>query len=96
MATRLNRHHSASVLERIRLSQLVTRLQHNAMGTLKGASGGAGGAEKGKRHFVEMSEGQIRSAIFLIERRLARAEAPKTLNLDFAGKIQVEFVGTKK
>lgn len=86
MAARLNRNHTASVLERIRLSNLVARLQDNALGKLKGRTGG----------FVEMTDGQIRSACFLIERRLARAEAPKTLNLDFAGKIQIEFVGTKK
>lgn len=90
---RLNRLHSAQVLERIKLSQLVARLQANALGILKGARGGAA-RPKGSK-YVEMTDGQIRSATFLIERRLARAEAPKTLNLDFAGKIQVEFIAAK-
>ena len=85
MAARLNRHHSASVLERIKLANLVQRLQMHALGTLKNRLGEP----------CEMTRSQVTGACFLIERRLARAEAPKTLNLDFAGRIEVEFVTPK-
>ena len=73
MAARLNRHHSEQVLERIRLSNLVTRLQKNALRQLKDPND--------KNKLLTMTEGEIRSAIFLIERRLAKAESPKDLNL---------------
>lgn len=84
MAARLNRHHTESVLERIKLSNLVTRLQKNALRQLRNPNN--------PDEIVSMTEGEIRSAIFLIERKLARAEAPKDLNLNFAGRIEVEFV----
>jgi len=86
MAARLNRLDTARVLQRIKLSQLVNRLQDNAMGKLKITVG----ERKGEP--CCMNEGQISSAKFLIERCLARAEAPKDLNLNFAGRIEVEFV----
>lgn len=73
MAARLNRHHSEKVLERIQLSNLVTRLQKNALRQLKDPND--------KNKLLTMTEGEIRSAIFLIERKLAKAEAPKDLNL---------------
>lgn len=73
MAARLNRHHSEQVLERIQLSNLVTRLQKNALRQLKDPND--------KNKLLTMTEGEIRSAIFLIERKLAKAEAPKDLNL---------------
>lgn len=73
MAARFNRHHSEQVLERIQLSNLVTRLQKNALRQLKDPND--------KNKLLTMTEGEIRSAIFLIERKLAKAEAPKDLNL---------------
>jgi hypothetical protein len=73
MAARLNRNHSEQVLERIRLSNLVTRLQKNALRQLRNPNDNS---------VVSMTEGEIRSAIFLIERKLAKAEAPKDLNVN--------------
>lgn len=73
MAARLNRNHSEQVLERIKLSQLVNRIQLNALGELK--------SPNDKDKTVEMTDGQLRSAIFLIERKLAKAEAPRNLNV---------------
>jgi hypothetical protein len=81
MAARLNRMDTERVLTRIRLSQLVNRLQDNALGKLK---------YKGQQAF--MTADQIRCATFLIERKIARAEAPKYMSVDFAGRIEVEFV----
>lgn len=72
MAARLNRHHSEQVLERIQLANLVTMLQKDALGQLKNPNTGED---------MELSEGRRSSAKFLIERKLARAEAPKQLNL---------------
>jgi len=72
MAARLNRNHSEQVLERIQLSNLVTRLQKNALRQLKNPN---------NDEQITMTEGEIRSAVFLIERKLAKAEAPKDLNL---------------
>lgn len=74
MAARLNRHHSEQVLERIQLSNLVTRLQKNALRQLKDPND--------PNKLLTMTEGEIRSAIFLLERKLAKAEAPKDLNLN--------------
>ena len=74
MAARLNRHHSEKVLERIQLSNLVTRLQKNALRQLRNPND--------PKEIVSMTEGEIRSACFLIERKLAKAEAPKDLNLN--------------
>lgn len=78
MAARLNRHHSEQVLERIRLSTLVTMLQKDALGQLKNPN---------TDEYMELSEGRRKSAIFLIERKLARAEAPKKLDVDGLLKI---------
>jgi len=63
MAARLNPRHSELVLRRIKTSQLVNRLQDNALGK------------------IVLTPEQIRSATFLIERTVARAEAPKDINL---------------
>lgn len=82
MAARLNRNHSEQVLERIKLSNLVTRLQKNALRQLRNPNN--------PEEILTMSEGEIRSAIFLIERKLAKAEAPKNLNL--TGGITVQIV----
>jgi hypothetical protein len=73
MATRLNRHHSELVLERIQLSNLVTRLQKHALRQLKDPND----PEK----LLTMTDGEVRAAIFLIERKLAKAEAPRNLNV---------------
>ena len=73
MAARLNPRHSELVLKRIQTSQLVNRLQNNALGKLK----------------VPMSDGQIRSACFLIERTLCKAEAPVEIDPD--SKLVIEF-----
>lgn len=86
MAARLNRMDTERVLARIKLSQLVNRLQDNALGNLKITKG----EKKGEQTW--MTEGQLRSAIFLIERKMGKAENPKDLNLNFAGRIEVEFV----
>lgn len=89
MAARLNRRHSELVLKRIRTSQLVARLQDHALGTLKGPVGAAGGgAEKGESKPVEMTDSQVRAAIFLIERTIAKAENPRDINV--AGSITLE------
>jgi len=54
MAARIDRVHSERVRQRIRLSQLVTRLQNNALG----------------RNGVNMTQSQIDSAKFLIGKAL--------------------------
>lgn len=63
MAARLNPRHSELVLKRIKTSQLVNRLQDNALGK------------------VILTPEQVRSACFLIERTLAKAENPKDIHL---------------
>jgi hypothetical protein len=63
MAARLNPRHSELVLKRIKTSQLINRLQDNAMGEF------------------EMDPTAAANARFLIERTLAKAEAPKDLNV---------------
>lgn len=73
MAARLNRNHSEQVLERIQLSNLVTRLQKNSLRQLRNPNN--------PEEIITMTEGEIRSATFLIERKLARAVAPQDLNL---------------
>jgi hypothetical protein len=65
MAARLNPRHSELVLKRIQTSQLVNRLQNNALGKIE----------------PELSDSAIRSAIFLIERTLAKAQAPQDLTV---------------
>lgn len=82
MAARLNRHHSEQVLARIQLSNLVTRLQKNALRQLRNPNNG--------EEIITMSDGEIRSAMFLIERKLAKAEAPRDLNVN--GTLRVEIV----
>lgn len=72
MAARLNPRHSDLVLKRIRTSQLVNRLQDNAMGK------------------IVLTPEQVRSACFLIERTLAKAENPK--QLDVAGALTLNVV----
>jgi len=71
---------------------MVSRLQSHAMGTLTGASGcKAGepaGATKGESHAVAMTDSQVRAAIFLIERTIARAENPRDINV--AGHVTLE------
>lgn len=78
MAARLNRNHSESVLKRIKTSQLVNRLQSHALGTLRGPSS----ADHPEGQVIEMSKAQVSAAVFLIERTLAKAEAPKIVNLN--------------
>jgi hypothetical protein len=85
MAARLNRKHTEQVLERIRYSALIARLQENALGQLKNPNTGAP---------IEMSEGQIRSAIFLLERKLAKAVAPKRSRLSQMGLACVKTPAT--
>jgi len=68
MAARLNKRHSELVLARIRTSQLVNRLQNSVLPDEKG-------------QVTPLTAEQVRSACFLIERTLARAENPKDLNV---------------
>lgn len=84
MAARLNPRHSELVLKRIKLAQLVNLLQDNAFGALSNP----------QKIRYELSEGQIRSATFLIERLLAKANAPQELTGLQGGPIlcQVKFV----
>lgn len=81
MAARLNRNHSEQVLERIQLSNLVTRLQKNALRQLKNPNTGAE---------ITMTKGEIQAATFLISRKLAQAVAPQDLKL--SGNITVEVL----
>jgi hypothetical protein len=64
MAARIDRIHSERVRARIRLSQLVTRLQNNAMG----------------RNGVNMTPTQIDSAKFLIGKALGNPPEIKELS----------------
>lgn len=72
MAARLNRNHSDQVIERIKLAQLVNRVQNHALSQLKNIKDG----EK-----IAMTDSELRAATFLIERKLARATAPQQLNV---------------
>lgn len=81
MAARLNRNHSEQVLERIQLSNLVTRLQKNALRQLKDPNTG---------EILTMSKGEIQAATFLISRKLAMAVAPQDVNLK--GNLTVQVV----
>lgn len=81
MAERLNKRHTDLVLKRIRTSQLVQRLQNHALGLLK--------SPKDAEKPILMTDGQVRAACFLIERTLAKAEAPKDLNLTGSVTLQV-------
>jgi hypothetical protein len=64
MAARLNPRHSELCLKRIKTSQLINRLQDNALGE------------------VEMDQVEAANARFLVERTLAKAEAPKQLDVN--------------
>lgn len=66
MAARLNPRHSELVLKRIKTSQLINRLQNNAMGQF------------------EMDPTAAANARFLVERTLAKAEAPRQLNVNLS------------
>src|SRR5690348_4177816 len=83
MAARLNKLDTELVLERIRLSQLVNLLQNNALGTLKRTTGENAGEP------YELSKSRYQSAMWLLERRLARAVAPQDLNVN--GNMTVIF-----
>lgn len=71
MAARLNRMHSDKIRERIRIAVVVQRLEANALGELKGRTG----------EYIEMTDGQIRSAIALMDRVLAKAENARDINV---------------
>lgn len=87
MAERLNKRHSDLVLKRIKTSQLINRLQDNALGTLKFMTG------KNKGEPYQLTDGQVRSAIFLIERTVARAEKPIQFDPNAnTVQVQVSFV----
>ena len=72
MAARTDRSHSELVRSRIRLSQLVTRLQNNALG----------------RNGVNMTQQQIDSAKFLIGKAMANLPETKELTGPGGGAIQ--------
>ena len=72
MAARIDRIHSERVRERIRLSQLVTRLQNNALG----------------RNNVNMTQSQIDSAKFLIGKALGNPPEIKELTGAKGGPIE--------
>lgn len=74
MAARLNRNHSELVLKRIQVSNLVTRLQKNALRQLKNPND--------KNEVVSMTQSEIDCAKFLIERTVAKAVLPQDLNLN--------------
>jgi hypothetical protein len=78
MAIRLNRNHSELVLKRIKTSQLVNRLQDHTFGTLTGPPT----EEYPKGRPIQMTDSQVRSACFLIERTLAKAVLPQDLNIN--------------
>jgi len=82
MAERLNKLDTERVLRRIKLSQLVSRLQNNALGLLK--------SPNDRKKEVQMTDSQIRSATFLVERAMAKAVAPQDINLQ--GNLTVEVV----
>lgn len=84
MAVRLNRNHSESVLRRIQTSQLVNRLQKHALGLLRGPPKEA----NPEGDLISMTDSQVRATCFLIERSLAKAEAPKQIEL--SGKLTLE------
>jgi hypothetical protein len=73
MAARLNPRHTELVLRRIKTSQLVNRLQDNAMGKIQ----------------PQLSKSQVDSATFLVERLIAKASAPKDINL--TGSLQITW-----
>ena len=76
MAARIDGIHSERVRNRIRISQLVTRLQNMALG----------------RHNIRMTPQQIDAAKFLIGRAIGNPPERKDLNLDGEIKVTVEGV----
>lgn len=89
--SRLNRLDTERSLAKIRVGALINRLQKHALGELRGSSGGANElGEKGGGTSVpaEMSDSQVRSACFLIDRLIARAENPRDINV--TGHISLE------
>ena len=94
MPPRPRREHSARIIQTIDVPGLVKLLQANARGKLK--KRGPDHVDKnGRRHKtsvpMELSESRQRSAIFLIERVIPKAEAPKDLNLDLVGSVSFTF-----
>jgi hypothetical protein len=74
MAARLNRNHSELVLKRIQVSNLVTRLQKNALRQLKNPND--------LNEVISMTQSEIDCAKFLIERTIAKAVLPQDLNIN--------------
>lgn len=74
MAARIDRMHSELVRSRIRVSQLVTRLQNNALG----------------RNGVNMTQSQIDSAKFLIGKAMANLPETKELTGAGGGAIKTD------
>jgi hypothetical protein len=68
MPARLNRMHTESVIQKIKASQLLNFLQDHAV--------------DGK--YSKVAKTRIDAAKFLLERVLARAEAPKQLNVSLS------------
>lgn len=72
MAARLNRLDTERVLQRIKTTQLIRRVQNHALGTL---------TNDVTKEPMQLTDSQLKASIFLIERTIARAEAPKDVNL---------------
>lgn len=62
------------VKQRIRATKLMQRLQNHAFGTLKNSV-------NGEEVPAEMTDSQIKAAVFLLERLVPRAEAKKEVGL---------------
>ena len=82
MAARKNPHHVPRVIARIRLAQLVDKLEKNALGELRYPTGGKGGSKRGETKPYEMTAGQIESTKFLISRLIPQAAQKVTLAND--------------
>ena len=74
MAARLNRNHSELVLKRIQVSNLVTRMQKNALRQLRNPND--------VNEVLSMTQSEIDCAKFLIERTVAKAVLPQDLNIN--------------
>lgn len=84
MAARLNRLDTERVVTRIKASKLVDRLQAFALAEpVKYPTGGKGGSTPGetREKTIVMTDGEVRATCFLLERVLAKAEAPKTFHV---------------
>lgn len=77
MAARIDGIHSERVRNRIRISQLVTRLQNMALG----------------RHNVRMTPQQIDAAKFLIGRAIGNPPERKDLSLDGEINVNIRGIG---